>query len=79
MDLTTLLMQMHEKGASDLFLTAGVPPSMKVDGKTVPVSRDVLTPEASMEIITNMMTPAQRDEFEATHECNFAVTENCSS
>jgi len=66
---------MHDKGASDLFLTAGVPPTMKVDGRTAPVSNEALTPETSMEIVTGMMTPAQRDEFEATHECNFAVYE----
>lgn len=75
MDLSVLLKQMHEKGASDLFLTAGVAPTMKVDGKTMPVSTEALGPEASMEIVTSMMTPAQRDEFEATHECNFAVSE----
>ena len=38
MDLSVLLKQMHEKGASDLFLTAGVAPTMKVNGKTMPVS-----------------------------------------
>jgi len=75
MDLPTLLRQMHDKGASDLFLTAGVAPSMKVDGKTLPVTEEVLSAEASMEVVTSMMTPAQRDEFEATHECNFAVGE----
>ena len=75
MELSTLLKLMGEKGASDLFLTAGVPPTMKINGKTVAVSSEVLAPEASMEIVTSMMTPAQRDEFEATHECNFAVSE----
>ena len=75
MDLSSLLKLMHEKSASDLFLTAGVPPTMKVNGKTAPVSNEVLTPESSMEVVTGMMTPAQRDEFEATRECNFAINE----
>jgi twitching motility protein PilU len=75
MELSSLLKMMHDKGASDLFLTAGVPPTMKVDGKTAPVTNEALTPETSMEVVTSMMTPAQRDEFEATHECNFAVNE----
>ena len=75
MDLSSLLKLMHEKSASDLFLTAGVAPTMKVDGKTAPVSNEVLTPESSMEVVTSMMTPAQRDEFEATRECNFAINE----
>jgi twitching motility protein PilU len=75
MDLSLLLKMMHDKGASDLFLTAGAPPTMKVDGSTAPVSNEALTPDSAMEIVTGMMTPAQRDEFEATHECNFAVNE----
>ena len=75
MELSSLLRLMHEKSASDLFLTAGIPPTMKVDGKTAPVSSEALTPDSSMEIITGMMTPAQRDEFEATRECNFAINE----
>jgi twitching motility protein PilU len=75
MELSLLLKMMHEKRASDLFLTAGVPPTMKVDGRTAPVSNEALTPDTAMEIVTSMMTPAQRDEFEATHECNFAVNE----
>jgi len=75
MDLSSLLKLMHEKSASDLFLTAGLPPTMKVSGKTAPVSSEVLTPDSSMEVVNSMMTPAQRDEFEATHECNFAINE----
>jgi twitching motility protein PilU len=74
MDLMALLRLMKEKNASDLFLTAGIPPTMKVDGKTVPVSNEALSPEAATEIVTSMMTPGQREEFEATKECNFAVS-----
>ena len=74
MDLMALLRLMKEKNASDLFLTAGIPPMMKVDGKTVPVSNEALSPEAATEIVTSMMTPGQREEFEATKECNFAVS-----
>ena len=40
MELSSLLKMMHDKGASDLFLTSGVPPTMKVDGKTAPVSNE---------------------------------------
>ena len=74
MDLMALLRLMKEKNASDLFLTAGIPPMMKGDGKTVPVSNEALSPEAATEIVTSMMTPGQREEFEATKECNFAVS-----
>ncbi|MGB5539194.1 MAG: PilT/PilU family type 4a pilus ATPase [Gammaproteobacteria bacterium] len=75
MDLLPLLKLMNEKKASDLFLTAGLPPTIKLSGKTVPIGSNALTPETAMHMITNMMTPAQRDEFEATHECNFAISE----
>ncbi len=75
MDLLPLLKLMKEKKASDLFLTAGLPPTIKLNGKTVPIGSEALTPESSMRMISNMMTPAQRDEFEATHECNFAISE----
>ena len=75
MELTSLLKLMHEKSASDLFITAGIAPTMKVNGKTAPVNNDVLSPEDSMEMVTGMMSPAQREEFEATHECNFAIYE----
>jgi twitching motility protein PilU len=45
MDFDRLLALMVEKGASDLFITAGVPPSIKVHGKVVPVTATPLAPE----------------------------------
>ncbi len=75
MNLTPILKMMDEKKASDLFITAGLPPTIKVDGRTVHVGQEALSPEAAMEIVTSMMTPGQREEFDATHECNFAINE----
>ena len=76
MDVSSLLKLMDQKKASDLFITAGLPPSIKVDGRMAPVTPTPLTPQDTAEIVAGMMTPAQRDEFEATHECNFAVSES---
>jgi twitching motility protein PilU len=76
MELSPLLQMMHEKKASDLFLTAGLPPMMKVNGKTLPVSDEVLSPVMSMNIVTGMMSPTQREVFEATKECNFAISDD---
>ena len=76
MDVSSLLKLMDQKKSSDLFITAGLPPSMKVDGRIAPITPTSLTPEETAEIVTGMMTPAQRDEFEATHECNFAISES---
>lgn len=74
MDLLPLLQLMHDKNASDLYLTVGLAPTMRIDGSTKPVADEVLSPESAMEIVTSMMSPAQREEFEATHECNFAIS-----
>ena len=75
MDITSLLKMMRDKKASDLFITAGLPPSMKIDGRIAPISKDALTPEQTEEIVLSMMSPAQREEFDATRECQFAVSE----
>ena len=72
-DFTSFLKQMAHKKASDLFITAGVPPSMKVNGKLAPITQSPLTSQQSRDLVLNVMNPAQREEFEKTHECNFAI------
>jgi len=74
MDFESLLKLMVHKNASDLFITAGVAPSLKVNGKLAPVTQGTLTPSQSREIVMGVMTPAQREEFERTSECNFAIS-----
>ncbi|MEJ2669015.1 MAG: type IV pili twitching motility protein PilT, partial [Gammaproteobacteria bacterium] len=74
MDFEDLLRLMVEKGASDLFVTAGVPPSMKVNGKLVPISNTPLTPEKTRETVLAIMTEIQRKEFYKTRESNFALS-----
>ena len=72
-EFTSLLKLMAAQRASDLFITAGMPPSMKVDGKLSPVNDVPLTPQQSRDLVISVMTPPQREEFEKTHECNFAI------
>ncbi|ACR13855.1 PilT/PilU family type 4a pilus ATPase [Teredinibacter turnerae] len=74
MDFDRLLALMVEKGASDLFITAGVPPSMKLHGKVVPVSSTPLSPEKSRETVLSVMNEKQRKEFLETKELNFAIS-----
>ena len=74
MDLDRLLALMVEKGASDLFITAGVPPSMKLHGKMVPVTTTPLSPEKTRETCLSVMNEKQRKEFMETKELNFAVS-----
>ena len=68
-----LLRAMIAKKASDLFITAGFPPAMKIDGKMTPVSQASLSPIHTGEIARAIMTDKQTAEFEATKECNFAI------
>jgi twitching motility protein PilU len=69
-----LLRVMISKKASDLFITAGFPPAFKVDGKMTPVSNQSLTPTHTMELARAIMNDKQAQEFEASKECNFAVS-----
>ena len=72
-DFTSFLKLMAHKKASDLFITAGVPPSIKIQGKVSAITQSPLTPQQSREMVLNVMSPSQREEFEKTHECNFAI------
>ena len=68
-----LLRAMLAKNASDLFITAGFPAAMKIDGKMTPVTPQSLSPTHTGEIARSVMTDKQAAEFEATKECNFAI------
>ena len=72
-EFTSLLKLMAAQRASDLFITAGMAPSMKVNGTLSPVNDSPLTPQQSRDLVLSVMTPPQREEFEKTHECNFAI------
>jgi twitching motility protein PilU len=73
-DIDRLLKIMVEKGASDLFITTGVPPSIKINGKVVPVTTTKLTPEKCRETVLSVMTDSQRKEFVRDKELNFAIS-----
>ncbi len=68
-----LLRRMVERSASDLFLTAGFPPALKIDGEVRPQSERALAPEQSATLVRSLMNDRQTREFDATHECNFAI------
>ncbi len=69
-----LLRLMMTKQASDMFITAGFPPAMKIDGKLTPVSAQVLTTQQTREIARSIMNDKQSIEFDDTNECNFAIS-----
>ncbi len=68
-----LLRLMLGKKASDMFITAGFPPAMKIDGKLTPISQQVLSPQQAREIARSIMNDKQTAEFDGTNECNFAI------
>ena len=70
----SLLRGMISKNASDLFITMGFPPAFKVDGQMTPVSSQVLTSQHTQELARSIMNDRQAAEFEASHECNFAIS-----
>ncbi len=73
MVFTDLLKLMVLKNASDLFITAGIPPCLKVDGKITPVTKQALTPDESRGFAYGIMNEEQRRDFEEDNECNFAI------
>jgi twitching motility protein PilU len=68
-----LLRAMVAKKGSDLFITSGYPPAIKLDGKMTPVANQQLTPQHTSELARAMMSDKQAQEFESTKECNFAI------
>jgi twitching motility protein PilU len=68
-----LLRALTSRRGSDLFLTSGFPPAMKIDGKMTPVSQQVLTGGHTAMLIRSIMNDRQAAEFEASKECNFAI------
>ncbi|MEN8259330.1 MAG: PilT/PilU family type 4a pilus ATPase [Pseudomonadota bacterium] len=74
MDFKELLVVMAQKKASDLFITAGRPATMKVNGVLEDVTKTPLTADQSRQVVLSIMTQKQRDEFENTKECNFAIS-----
>ena len=74
MDFDSLLKLMVHKKASDLFITVGAAPSMKVNGKISPVTKKSLNPTQAHQIVTGVMNDKLRAQFEEEHECNFAIS-----
>ena len=73
MDFNDLLDMMTTQEASDLFITADIEPSMKINGEITPVSKTKLNGDIIGKLIYSIMSEKQRHEFLTTHECNFAI------
>ena len=73
--INQLLIWMVANGASDLFITAGFPPAVKIDGMIVKIpDAPKLLPDQTAILSTSIMNSKQYAEFESTRECNFAIS-----
>lgn len=70
----SLLNGLLKKGGSDLFITAGAPPSIKANGQVKPLSGQALSDEQSRFLVRSIMNDLQVREFEANMECNFSIS-----
>ena len=68
-----LLRLMLSKKGSDLFITVGFPPAIKIDGRMTPVSNTPLSPSHTVDLARSIMNDKQAAEFEEKKECNFAI------
>ena len=72
--MSELFLLMHERGASDLHMTVGAPPTLRIDGNLVPTPFEKLSHEASQTLIFSLLTESQRQRFEATNELDLAFS-----
>jgi len=71
--IDNMLKSMVERKASDLFISVGFPPALKIDGKLTPISEHALTEMHTKAFARALMNDKQLATFEATKECNFAL------
>ncbi len=71
--LSELLKSMLDKGASDLFITVGSPPAIKVNGEMTMFNAKPISRDQADEILRSAMNEKQQSEFRETSECNFAI------
>jgi twitching motility protein PilU len=69
-----LLRLMVSKGGSDLFITAGFPPAIKIDGRMTPVSSQALSGSHTADLARAIMNDKQAAGFELSKEANFAIS-----
>lgn len=73
MKLHQLLERMVKQDASDMFVTAKLKVSAKINGELQPIDDEVLTPEASLGLVYDAMNEKQKNQFDTEKECNFAI------
>ncbi|MCA9510705.1 MAG: PilT/PilU family type 4a pilus ATPase [Myxococcota bacterium] len=69
-----LLKAMIEKGASDLHITTGSPPQLRIDGKLHPLKMPPLSPQETKQLTYSVLTDAQKHRFEETNELDLSFS-----
>ena len=73
MDITDLLVQTKEQNASDLHLTVGSPPTLRLHGKLTRLDQPQLTREDIHNMLYDLLTDEQKARYEATHDLDFSL------
>jgi twitching motility protein PilT len=71
-NLHQLLKAMVEKGASDLHITTGSAPQLRIDGKLVPLKTGALSPVETKQLCYSILTDAQKHKFEEDSELDLS-------
>lgn len=74
MDIVPYLKLMVQKNGSDVFFSTGAPPNLKAEGETRPIGTAPLQPGQVRKLAYGIMNDDQIKEFEATYECNLAIS-----
>jgi twitching motility protein PilU len=74
MDVVTILKAAVKHDASDIFITAGRPASLKVNGRLATLSKEVLTDDEARDLVISTMNDSQKKAFERDKECNYSIS-----
>ena len=72
LNMQDLLFLMNEKKASDMHITAGLPPMFRIDGELVPTQYDKLIPDLCQRLVYSLLTDVQKEKFEASNELDLS-------
>jgi twitching motility protein PilT len=72
LNMQDLLLLLMEKKASDLHITAGLPPMLRIDGEVIQTQFEKLTPDLCQRLIYSLLTDSQKEKFEATNELDLS-------
>ena len=73
MSMERMFRLMAEKKASDLFISAGAPINIKINGVAVPINQQVMDAAGALALLEEIATPGQIEEFERENELNFGI------